>query len=262
VVFLPGGVTPVGPSYAPLLAELGSEIAPILKDLEVYASDHPPDDYSIRLEVDGLRRVVDAAGLDAFHLVGYSGGGAVALACAAEFPERLISLALFEPANVPGAWDDDERKSWDGFRAGLAAVPPERMLAEFTRLQVRDGVELPAPPPGPPPEWMATRPAGLQAMMKAFLTDETDREALRHCRLPVYLGYGLLTAKFMVHRVQILAALLPDLWIEAYPGVHHFGPPQRTQPKRFADALRDLWARAERGGDRRQGPDTDPTYAA
>ncbi len=62
---------------------------------------------------------------------------------------------------------------------------------------------------------------------------------------PVYLAYGLLTEEFMVHRVQILAGLLPDLWIEAFPGVHHFGPPQRTQPARYARSLRFLWARVE-----------------
>jgi hypothetical protein len=54
---------------------------------------------------------------------------------------------------------------------------------------------------------------------------------------------------------------LPDVWIEAYPGVHHFGPPQRTQPARYAWALRQLWARAET---RRAGPATggDNDFAA
>ena len=51
----------------------------------------------------------------------------------------------------------------------------------------------------------------------------------------------------MVRRIQLLAGLLPDVWIEAYPGIHHFGPPQRTQPARYAAALRNLWGRAERG---------------
>jgi hypothetical protein len=79
--------------------------------------------------------------------------------------------------------------------------------------------------------------------------------------LPVYLAYGLLTADFMVHRIQLLAGLLPDVWIEAYPGVHHFGPPQRTQPARYAASLSELWARAERRS-MVPSPDGDPTYAA
>jgi pimeloyl-ACP methyl ester carboxylesterase len=261
VVFLPGGVTPVAPSYAPLLSELAAEIDPILKDLEVYATAVPPEDYSIRSEVEGLRRTVDAAHLDTFHLVGYSGGGAVSLSFAARYPQRLKSLALFEPANIPGSWDDYERESWREFIAAMAAVAPEQMLAEFTRRQVRPGAELPAPRPGPPPDWMATRPSGLKAMMRAFAADDTDRAWLQGCHFPVYLGYGLLTEEFMVHRVELLAGLLPDIWIEAYPGIHHFGPPQRTQPAHYADALRQLWSRAERDASK-PTPEGDTTYAA
>lgn len=68
VVFLPGGVTPVALSFAPLLEELGGEISPLLKDLEVHAEDKPPVEYSIRLEA------------------------------------RLRSLALHEPAANPVLW--------------------------------------------------------------------------------------------------------------------------------------------------------------
>lgn len=98
-------------------------------------------------------------------------------------------------------------------------------------------------------------------MMRAFETHVTDREALRRCTFPVYLGYGLLTAESMVRRVQLLAGLFPDLWIEAYPGLHHFGPPQRTQPVRYAAALRQLWARTE-GPRAGSGSKGDSGYAA
>lgn len=260
VVFLPGGVTPVAPSYGPLLAELGTEIEPLLKDLEVYAGDAPPPDYSMRTEVDGLARSADAAGLDTFHLVGYSGGGAVSLAFAAEHPDRLRSLAIFEPANVPGRWEADERAE----RADMDAVrdqPPEQMLREFTRVQLRPGVEMPSPPPGPAPDWMAKRPDGLRAMMAAFTAEAGDRQALRQCTFPVYIGYGLLTAEFMVRRVRLLAGLLPDIWIQAYPDTHHFNPPQRSQPATYAAALRQLWARAEASG-KHSADGGDAGYAA
>ena len=81
-------------------------------------------------------------------------------------------------------------------------------------------------------------------MTHAFRRDHVDRTALRNCHFPVYLAHGLLTGEYMVHRVQLLAALLPDIWIEAYEGVHHFGPPQRTQPARYGRSLRELWRRA------------------
>jgi pimeloyl-ACP methyl ester carboxylesterase len=257
VVFVPGGVTPVGLSYAPLLQELGDEIEPLLKDLEVYAADEPPAGYSIQVEVDALERTVDAARLRTFHLVGFSGGGAVSLSFAAQHPDRLRSLAIYEPANVPGPWLPEEHPE---MVAADATLGPEQMLAEFTRRQLKPGVDLPGQPPGPPPPWMAKRPAGLRAMMAAFPADATDREALRRCAFPVYLAYGLLTAENMVRRVQLLAGLLPDVWIEAYPGLHHFAPPQRSQPAKYAAALRQLWVRAERSRTRSAGGDTG--YAA
>ncbi len=257
VVFLPGGVTPVGQSYGPVLKVLGDEIEPLLKDLEVYEGDEPPAGYSIPMEVDALERVVDGAGLDTFHLVGYSGGGAVSLSFAARHPDRLRSLAIFEPANVPGLWDPAEHQEL----AAMEAMPPEQMMVEFTRRQLRPGVEPPAQLAGPPPPWMAKRPAGLRAMMRAFEEDDTDREALRQCTFPVYLGYGLLTSDMMVRRIVLLADVLPDIWIQAYPGLHHFAPPQRSQPETYAAALGELWARAERD---RVAPtiDGDHGYAA
>jgi hypothetical protein len=65
----------------------------------------------------------------------------------------------------------------------------------------------------------------------------------------------------MVRRIALLANVLPDVWIQAYEGVHHFAPPQRSQPERYGAALRELWARAER---ERVTPTTggDPGYAA
>ena len=165
VVFLPGGVTPVGLSYAPLIEELGGEISPLLKDLEVYAEDEPPADYSIQLEVDALRRAVDAAGLDTFHLVGFSGGGAVSLDFAAQHPSRLRSLAIYEPARQPGPLVLADHPE---YAAGNGQLSPDQMMAAFASLQLRPGVEPPPPPPGPAPDWMAQRPEGLRAMMRAF----------------------------------------------------------------------------------------------
>ena len=73
-----------------------------LKDLEIYRDDAPPTDYSTELELAALDRFADSLGLDRFHLIGYSGGGFISLAYAGMYTNRLLSLALFEPARVPG----------------------------------------------------------------------------------------------------------------------------------------------------------------
>src|SRR5438105_113104 len=98
VVLLPGGVLPAEPAYAALLHVLGKRVNAVAKDLEVYSGEQPPPDFSLDTEVEGILREADGHGFDHFHLVGYSGGGASSLAFATVHRERLLSLALLEPA--------------------------------------------------------------------------------------------------------------------------------------------------------------------
>src|SRR4051812_29989453 len=98
VLLLPGSVLPAQTAYGALIEALDDRVDAVAKDLEVYAGDRPPEAYGLANEVDGIAREADERGLDRFHLVGYSGGGAAALAFAAKQGERLLSLALLEPA--------------------------------------------------------------------------------------------------------------------------------------------------------------------
>ncbi len=100
VILLPGAVLPADLAYRALLETLGDEVEPMAKELEVYAGEDPPPDYTLAVEVEGILRTAEAAGFDRFHLVGYSAGGAASLAFAARHPERLRSLALIEPAEA------------------------------------------------------------------------------------------------------------------------------------------------------------------
>ena len=50
--------------------------------------------------------VMDHLGLDRAHVVGLSGGGAIALQVAADYPEAVHTLTLLEPA-IPQAWEDE-----------------------------------------------------------------------------------------------------------------------------------------------------------
>ena len=152
VLFVPGGVTPVQLSYGPLLSALGSQIRPILKELEVYATDAPPPGYGLDVEVEGIRRVADEAGVERFHLVGFSAGGASSLAFTAKYPYRLRSLALIEPAWIGAPTTPEDIADWAELGRVMLLPPDERMQA-FMRWQVRPGVEPPVMqlPPGPPP---------------------------------------------------------------------------------------------------------------
>jgi pimeloyl-ACP methyl ester carboxylesterase len=247
VMFLPGIVMPASDAYANLLAELGADVDAVVKDLEVYATDAPPPDYSLALEVDGILDVARARGWDRFHVVGYSGGGSVALALAALHPERLGSLALLEPAWA-GNWDDASpahRALWPEYTR-LASLPPEESMPAFVRMQLRPGVQPPVPPPGPPPPWMAGRPAGIRAVIDAFLAHNLDRDALGRCDRPVYFALGGLSNPDQFREeAERLARVFADFELQVFPDRHHFDPPHRTEASAVAASLRRLWRRAE-----------------
>jgi pimeloyl-ACP methyl ester carboxylesterase len=96
-MFLPGGVMPAGLTYDKVLAELAGAARPILHDLQIYRGDAPPADYTIDTEVDAIDQAADEAGVDRFHLIGYSAGADFSLAYAAAHGARLRSLTLIEP---------------------------------------------------------------------------------------------------------------------------------------------------------------------
>jgi pimeloyl-ACP methyl ester carboxylesterase len=244
-VLLPGGVLPAEPAYAALLSELGERVDAVAKDLEVYAREEPPPDFSLATEVQGILREADAHDFERFHLVGYSGGGASSLALTAPHGERLLSLALLEPAWAGNVRTEAEETLMARFRE-LEPLPPDQFMAGFLRLQLAPGVEPPPPPEGPAPTWMAKRPAGLRAFIKAFDNANLDLDALRSFDRPVYFALGgRSNPDYYGRMAERLAALFPDFTLETFPERHHFDPPHRIEPERLANSLLTLWQRAE-----------------
>lgn len=245
VILLPGSVMPAGPAYGALLNELGSEVDARAKELEIYASPTPPADWSLATEIDGITRVADEAGFGRFHLVGYSGGGASCLAYVARFPDRLLSLALMEPAFA--GWQGmtpAERAHFERFR-GVLDLPDDEQMAAFHALQLAPGVE-PTPPPNPPPAWMAQRPAGVHAFLATFFQTDLELEALRLYARPVlFVLGGRSHPDYFARMAHRLATVFPDFTVEVFPDRHHFDPPHRIEPERVSALLRAHWARAE-----------------
>jgi len=250
VVFLPGILMPVALRYAPLLRELDGAVQAVTKELEVYATEPPPAHHTIEVEVEGISRAADAAGFESFHLYGHSGGGACALAYAAAHPERVLSLAVDEPASDFSPEDQAERQVR---LATLDRLSPSERLPTFLKWQLAPGVELPGPASGPPPDWMANRPAGVNAFMHAITRYRLDLERLRTFDRPVYYSYGSLSSPEWEAKRDRLNALFPDFTAERYDGASHFNTSHLQDPARVASALRRLWQRAGRGGGRGTG---------
>ena len=242
VTFLPGIIAPAEIRYGPLVGRL-TDVNPLLKDLEVYASDAPPPDYSIAMEVRGVDRAADDAGWDRFHLFGHSGGGAVALAYAAAHPERVFSLAVDEPA-----YDfTDAMRAEMGEFGPIRSLPESERMRAFMKLQVSASVELPSPA-GPPPAWMARRPAGIEAFLDAIDRHERLESKYMSFESPVLFTWGSLTHPRWHAMRDRLGALFPDFTAYRFEGLHHLNTSHQAEPGRVAELLGDLWARSRDSG--------------
>jgi len=82
--------------------ELLPEYRTIALDLNGFGYTERPDGiepYTRRGQVELIRSVMDRLGLDRVHLVGHSYGGALALAFAELYPERVLSLTAVDSAH-------------------------------------------------------------------------------------------------------------------------------------------------------------------
>jgi pimeloyl-ACP methyl ester carboxylesterase len=242
VMFLPGIVMPAALRYAPLIKELGDSTRTLTKELEVYAAATPPAGYAIECEVESISRAADAAGFDRFHLYGHSAGGACALAYVANHPERILSLALDEPASD---FSSEDRSALQKDLDGIAGLTSGEKISAFLRQNLAPGVDPPSPPAGPPPAWMANRPAGIDAFLGALLRYRLSPERLRAFDRPVYYSHGSLSHPRWVAMRDRLAGIFPDFTPDLYEGVHHLETSHHREPARVAMALRRLWSRAE-----------------
>lgn len=240
VIFLPGILMPAALRYEPLLEVLG-DVDAVTKDLEVYrGSSVPPSGYSLEVELEGIARAADERGFDRFHLHGHSAGGACALAFTAVHPERVLTLAIDEPATDFSPEDLHEIRE---VFLPMLELAPEELGREFVRTMLREGATPPPRPEGPPPPWMADRPAGMAAFIRALSDADVPVDRLRTFDRPVYYSYGSLSNETWERKAKRLADVFPNITVELYEGLSHMNTPHVAEPERVAAALRRLWGR-------------------
>ncbi len=245
IVFLPGTIAPAEVRYRALLDRLPG-VNPVLKDLHVYSSDEPPPGYSIQDEIDSIEKATNDAGLERFHLYGHSGGGACALAYGVAHRERVLSLAVDEPATDFTSADLSD-PYYDEIDEA-ARLPQPESVAAFLRLQVAPGVALPPPPDGPPPPWMSQRPAGLRVFAEAIRRHHLEPAEYAEFDQPVLFTLGSLTHPRWRTMRDRLQRCFPNFAPEEFSGLHHLNTSHQAEPDRTAALLSDFWARATATG--------------
>jgi pimeloyl-ACP methyl ester carboxylesterase len=239
VIFLPGIIMPAGLRYAALVRELGKGVQAFTKELEVYDQDRGGTTYSLDTEAAGLASAADAAGLDRFFLYGHSAGGAIALAFMAANPGRVLALGLDEPASD---FDEETKRAWSMQLDAIEALPEKERLPAFMQAQVAPDVELPGPPAGDPPAWMASRPAGIQKFTTALNSHTLEAGAFGAFRGPVYFSFGSRTNPIWRDMCRRLSAAFSSFTSEEYKGLHHLNTSHAAEPARVAATLRRVWS--------------------
>jgi len=195
-------------------------------------------------EVARLREVIAADG--PIHLVGYSYGGAVALAFAAQDPAAVASLTLIEPvaffvlryARDAAAYAE---AAWirDAFFGDLARGRAETALRSFFDYWTGAGSwEAMAPPLR---QDILARAGKVRLDWEAVFAADPGREALTALTTPTLLVHGAAGPRSTTRVIAALGDVLPAARVLAVPGANHLVP--FTHESQLSDAMLDHWRR-------------------
>jgi pimeloyl-ACP methyl ester carboxylesterase len=203
-------------NLAPFLSNSGFRV--YIPDLVGYGrSDRPADfSYSVRDEASVVVGFMDALSLKQVELGGWSMGGWIAVLVAAQHPERVSRLMLFDAAGL--------------------GVPPTFDTALFTPSSIAQLDELKAllsPQPQPIPAFIARdilrnfRRNGWvvqRALATMLSAQDVIDKLLPQLKMPVLLLWGSLDRVTPLDRGETMHRLIPKSQLDVLAGCGHMAP--------------------------------------
>ncbi len=238
-------------NWNPVVAELAKSFRVLTYDRRGHSqSARPQTQGSLREDAMDLAALLDALGLGPAHIIGNSGGAAVALWLAAERPEMLRSLTAHEPP-LFGLLANDPK-----FAAALRAVD-ERISNVFRLLRsgnfrnaARHFVDNVALGPGswdklPPSRqetFVTNAPTFLDELQDPNISI-VDLEALGRFGRPTLLSRGEHSPAFFPAVVATLAKAMPAAEETVFAGAAHV--PHASHPVQFVERTAEFVRRHE-----------------
>jgi pimeloyl-ACP methyl ester carboxylesterase len=195
-------------------------------------SDKPWASYSKDFYTSWLAAAMDELGIERFHLVGSSQGGAVGVAFALQFPERLHKLVLVSAGGMSDDWDQTiiprmilyrlfPTPFWGRLLGSKVMKDPS--VAHLT--WHRYSMDVLRKPGGRYPFFL-----GRGKAVQTF----TDEE-LQAVRTPTLVLWGEEEAFFPVAHGERATRLIPDARLVLLPGAGHL--PWMEGPERFVEEV-------------------------
>ncbi len=217
LVCLPGAG---GPVVTPALELLSQQFRVLVIELPGWGPQ-PNDVADFDGLADQVADVIAALGLDAYHLLGTSLGGACALHLVTRYPERVISLTVEAPGE---------------FRPG--AVPPNELPPEDFVRAFRSHPERPPAMAPPDPAFMARVWPTVERLMGDGTPNADFLARLSQVRTRTLVLFGRDDGIIPPENGRLYRQAMPNCaLIYVYDAAHDI---QSDRPEAFADVVADF----------------------
>jgi pimeloyl-ACP methyl ester carboxylesterase len=231
------------------IEEFSPEHQVLVMDLRGHGRSEAPADRSVytvpQMSAD-VETLVDSVGIERYHLLGHSMGGAIVQEIALRSPQKLLSLTLHSTAHRFNMSSEPQIAAWRDWRFQLAET--KGMVA----------VAAAASPFPPPPHMPAARLEETNERLSRMSVDpfigswnglegwEGTKDRAGKIETPTLIIYGDMDAPPIKNGCKALAKLIPGAQVEIVPETGH--QPQWERPEMFNGALRGFLERNADGG--------------